>query len=141
MIQRIQTIWLLLASAAAGSTLFLSFFSGNKLMEDKLPGFVEATALSTLLTTVVFICVACTALVLVFLFKNRKMQLWLTLGNTALSLLGILLMWNHTANYVAGQNRLDLTSMVYFTIPVFLLLAAGGIYKDEKLVKSMDRLR
>ncbi|HRI20814.1 MAG TPA: DUF4293 family protein, partial [Panacibacter sp.] len=42
-------------------------------------------------------------------------------------------------NYLEG--RIDLTSVFAFAVPVFLLLAARGIYKDEKLVKSADRLR
>jgi hypothetical protein len=36
---------------------------------------------------------------------------------------------------------MDLTSLLAFAIPVFLVFAARGIWKDEQLVKSVDRLR
>jgi xanthosine utilization system XapX-like protein len=34
-----------------------------------------------------------------------------------------------------------LTSVIVVAVPVLQILAAIGIYKDEKLVKSVDRLR
>ena len=41
--------------------------------------------------------------------------------------------------YTTGGIALG--SMASFAIPVFLILAGSGIYKDDKLVKSLDRLR
>jgi hypothetical protein len=35
----------------------------------------------------------------------------------------------------------SLTSLLYLAVPVCLFLAARGIRKDDKLVKSLDRLR
>jgi hypothetical protein len=42
---------------------------------------------------------------------------------------------------VEGESGYNLTSLLAVAIPVFLILAARNIYRDEKLVKSMDRLR
>jgi hypothetical protein len=39
------------------------------------------------------------------------------------------------------SGNMALTSVFALAIPVFLLLAISGIWKDEKLVKSLDRLR
>jgi hypothetical protein len=39
------------------------------------------------------------------------------------------------------EGNFDLTSLISIAIPILLLLAGRNIYKDEKLVKSMDRLR
>jgi hypothetical protein len=36
---------------------------------------------------------------------------------------------------------MSLTSVFALAIPVFLVLAINGMWKDEKLVKSLDRLR
>jgi hypothetical protein len=39
------------------------------------------------------------------------------------------------------ESNTDLTALISLAIPVFLVLAAVGIYKDEQLVKNADRLR
>ena len=36
---------------------------------------------------------------------------------------------------------ITLSAVIYFAIPIFLLLAFLSIRKDEKLIKSLDRLR
>jgi hypothetical protein len=36
---------------------------------------------------------------------------------------------------------LSLYSALSFLVPVFFILAIIGIYKDQKLLKSLDRLR
>ncbi|HEX5023860.1 MAG TPA: DUF4293 family protein, partial [Agriterribacter sp.] len=38
-------------------------------------------------------------------------------------------------------GALSLWSGLYFLIPILLILAMIGIYKDTKLIKSIDRLR
>jgi hypothetical protein len=43
--------------------------------------------------------------------------------------------------YHLNNAVITLGAVIYFAIPVFLLLALWGIRKDEKLIKSMDRLR
>jgi hypothetical protein len=138
MIQRIQTIWLLLASACAFITLKLSFYSGNKIIDDQKQ-FVHLTANENMLLTILSVAVGIAALILVFLYKDRKMQMRLTLLNLVISLFNIYLYINETKNFMEG--RVDWSSLFVFLIPVFLFLAVKGIYSDQKLVKSMDRLR
>lgn len=138
MIQRIQSIWLLLASVCAFLTLKLSFYSGNKMVENQKQ-FSHLTANENMLLTILSVAVGIAALILIFLYKDRKMQLRLTLLALFISLLNIYLYFTASKNFVEG--RIDWSSVFVFLVPVFLLLAARGIYKDQKLVKSMDRLR
>ena len=138
MIQRIQTIWLLLASACAFITLKLSFYSGNKIVDDQKQ-FIHLTANENMLLTILSVAVGIASLILVFLYKDRKMQMRLTILNLVISLFNIYLYINETKNFMEG--RVDWSSLFVFLIPVFLFLAVKGIYRDQKLVKSMDRLR
>lgn len=140
MLQRIQTVWLLIASALGFATLSnsISFYSGNKLVEN-VSKFVPLTARENIFILILTVSIAVAALVTVFLFKDRKMQLKVTMGVFAVSLANIGLYYLQTKNYVEG--KMDLTSLLAFAIPVFLLMAARGIWKDEQLVKSVDRLR
>mgnify|MGYP001016442623 CR=1 FL=1 len=140
MLQRIQTVWLLIASALSFATLSnsISFYSGNKLVEN-VSRFVPLTARENIFILILTVSIAVAALVTVFLFKDRKMQLKVTLGVFAVSIANIGLYYLQAKNYVEG--KMDLTSLASFAIPVFLLMAARGIWKDEQLVKSVDRLR
>lgn len=138
MLQRIQTVWLLIASALGFATLKFSFFSGNKLVEN-VKQFVSLNAKENIFILIVTIAIAVAALVTIFLYKDRKMQLKITIGILLVSILNIVLYYLQTKNFIEGNT--DLTSLLTFAIPVFLILAARGIWKDEQLVKSVDRLR
>jgi peptidoglycan/LPS O-acetylase OafA/YrhL len=90
------------------------------------------------------------ALFCIFLFKNRKLQFRLTILNIFLSLAAIALQYfevQDAANKIqsAGQQISSASYLPGAFLPVlifiFLILAARGIYKDEKLIKSLDRLR
>jgi hypothetical protein len=58
-----------------------------------------------------------------------------------LSLLNLLLYFLATRDFIPTDWSFNLTGIAALAIPVFLILAVRGIYKDEKLVKSADRLR
>lgn len=135
MIQRIQSIWLLLAAAASFASLKLTFYSGYK--SNNL--FEELKGSSNFLLMILSVAVGLLALITIFLFKNRKLQIRLTLLGIVLQAAVLLLYFQQTKNYVQGNYTL--TSAISFIIPVFFILAWLGIRKDEKLIKSMDRLR
>lgn len=140
MLQRIQTIWLLLASICAFLTMKLSFYSGNILVNNQKQ-FQSLTAATpgNLILLVLTVAVAIAALVVIFLYKDRKMQLKIALAVVGLAIVNIFLFVTATEKFVEGTY--DLTAPVVIAVPVFVLLAIRGIYKDEKLVKSVDRLR
>lgn len=155
MIQRIQTIFLLLAAIAAAVMFFfpLAIFYGNHNFElyiyqlnffDPNPSLeVGEYFLLPLLGVVVIIIFI--SLLSVFSFKSRKRQMMFIKVDMALTL--ILL-----AGYFFGYIRLledfvgnppeyQFASFMPVLVFLFLLLANRGVQKDEKLIRSMDRLR
>jgi Domain of unknown function (DUF4293) len=139
MIQRIQSIWLLLAVIAAILTFKFSFYSGNIAGPDQVKVFKSLVAPGNIAILVITVAVAVMALVAIFLYKNRVLQMRLSLAAMVLSLLNIVLYYNQTLHFIEGN--FDLTALISLSIPVFLVLAVKGIYNDQKLVKSLDRLR
>lgn len=135
MIQRIQSIWLLLAASAALAALKFSFYSGVK--ENNV--FAELNGTAHFLLLILTVTVALAAVVGIFLFKNRKLQMQLCLLGLLLQIAVVFFYMNQTQKFV--QGTFSLTSALTFLVPVFFLLAFLGIRKDEKLIKSMDRLR
>ena len=139
MLQRIQTIWLLLAAACGFLTLKFSFFSGNKLDTANMKVFEYLTASGSIILLILTVSVFVAALISVFLYKNRTLQLRIVLVALLVGLLNIFLYYRETTKFVDGTY--SFTAILTLVVPVFLVLAARNIYKDEKLVKSMDRLR
>lgn len=135
MIQRIQSVWLVLAAAASFAALKFSFYSGTK--ENNV--FAELNGQSHFLLLILGVATALTALFALFLFKNRKLQMQLSLLGLLLQVVTLILYFNKISEFTKGTFAL--TSVFSFAIPVFFLLALLGIRKDEKLIKSMDRLR
>jgi hypothetical protein len=139
MIQRIQTILLLLATAAAFLTLKFSFSSGNSIAADQTKKFGHLTAAGYPLLLVLTIAVGIAAFISVFLYKNRRLQLRIIFATMIISLLNLVLYYYQTQKFTEGSY--DLSALIALAIPIFLLLAIRGIYKDQKLIKSLDRLR
>lgn len=141
MLQRRQTLWMLLAVACAVLTLKFSFFSGNR--PGTAPGagttFQYLTATGNVFLLILTVAIIVAGLVNVFNYKNRKLQLRVTIAILLVSLLNIFLYYKQTQNFVQGNY--DLTALLSLAIPVLLVLTARGIAKDQKLVKSADRLR
>jgi DMSO/TMAO reductase YedYZ heme-binding membrane subunit len=140
MLQRRQTLWLLLAAVSAVLTFKYSFFSGNKGVAPDKP-FQYLTATSNMVILILSVALVSAIVIDIFLYKNRKLQLRIALAAAALSVLNIFLYYRETKKFAVGEGNYDLTSILVFAIPVFLIFAISGIYKDQKLVKSLDRLR
>jgi hypothetical protein len=153
MLQRIQTVWTLLAALCAALTFKFAFYFGNMkvglngiapLEVKALPTFgagsVSAGSGSVLILIVTVIIIAGT-IINIFNFKARSKQLWITIGLLFLSLLNILLYWWKSGVPPFESGSYSVGMLLSLAIPVFLFLAARGIRKDEKLVKSADRLR
>jgi hypothetical protein len=139
MLQRIQSVWTLLAAICAALTFKFSFYSGNKLVGSNGHLFQSVTATSGVLILLLSVIITAGALVNIFNYKNRRRQIWITIGLIVLSLFNIFLYYRASQNFVEGTY--DLTALLALLIPFFLILAVRGMMKDEKLVKSADRLR
>ncbi len=86
-----------------------------------------------------------TAIVSIFLFKNRKIQMRLTLLSFIITVAGIVwsfVFYSQALKELNDQPYKDeLGRFLPLLALVFTMLAYRFIRKDEKLVKSMDRLR
>ena len=137
MLQRIQSIWLLLAGVAAILTIKLPFYSG--IQEPTIP-YNELNAVTGgIVLLLVTITIAVIAFVTIFLYKNRTIQLRLCVVAIIMEALLIFLYYRQIAIYTKGTFAL--TSILHMCILLFFVLAARGINKDEKLIKDSDRLR
>ncbi|MBB5636072.1 FlaA1/EpsC-like NDP-sugar epimerase [Pedobacter cryoconitis] len=152
MIQRVQSIWLFLASAALflllilpiltvqGNTGDLSFqISG---IYQKVNNISQKTASFTALFGGT-ILTALICLANIFNFKNRTLQKRIVL----LTLILILVLIGWTASYALNTPNLLQSSTIgtgaflpLLSI-IFCLLAIRGINQDDKLIRSADRLR
>jgi hypothetical protein len=141
MIQRLQSIWLLLAAAAAFCSLQFSFYSGNIIAANQAKSFAALNAQSNLLLLILSAGVGIASLISIFLYKNRKTQLRIVLVTLLVSIINLVLFFTQTKKFVPGEGDFNLTAIFAVVVPVFLILAMRGIRKDEKLVKSLDRLR
>jgi Domain of unknown function (DUF4293) len=153
MLQRKQTIWALLAVVCAVLTFKFAFYFGNMkvglngiapLEVKALPtygaGSVSAGSGSTFILIVTSILIAGT-LINIFNYKSRSKQLWITIGLLVLSLLNIFLYYWKSGVPPFESGSYSIGMIFTLAIPVFLLLAAQGIMRDQRLVKSADRLR
>ncbi|MEN9458003.1 MAG: hypothetical protein RL135_577 [Bacteroidota bacterium] len=140
MLQRIQSIWLLLAATMSALSLKFSFFSGNKLNpETNVKEWIEYTAAQGSLNAILTIAICVATLVCIFMYKDRKRQLLINISILVVALLNIVLYFNASKTFT--ESNTDLTALISLSIPVLLILSAIGIYKDEQLVKKADRLR
>jgi hypothetical protein len=97
-----------------------------------------------LLIAIISVLVPVIAVITIFLFKNRKLQVRLTLINLILEIaliaaivfVTIPLTGNHSAQILPGF-RVILPVLCL----ILLILGYRGIKKDDELVKSYDRLR
>ena len=139
MIQRIQTIYLFFASLCGWALFGLPFATGTPttsgILQDGAFNIYDNIGLLILAGAMASI-----ALLSIFLFNNRKLQM--NVGKLNLIVGFALMAW-------AGYWFFEVTQIASFGIglvfPVLFLLltliANKNILKDEKLVRSADRLR
>ena len=139
MIQRIQTVWLFLAALFAALTYKFPFYSGNILNKENFQIFEKLKASSNFLVLLFTAGLIAGTIFITFMYKNRKQQMGLTAAAAGLSIINIILYFTELKKFISGN--MSLTSVFALAIPVLLILAINGMWKDEKLVKSLDRLR
>jgi hypothetical protein len=157
MIQRIQTIWLLLATVVILGLFIFPYLNytdlvglGKKLFVTGEYSAVNNESVkqsSFILQTIATIVVALVPLITIFQFKNRKLQIKLIYVSIAfIALLGVWMYFSSVAtlDLISQSFGANNIGVGFFLLPVsiiFLAMAIGGIRKDEKLIKSADRLR
>ena len=138
MIQRIQTIWLLLVAIFAAVTFRFPFYTGDW-VKDIIPSPIDLNARTTIWLSILTVLTGAVAFVNIFLFDNRKLQLKLCYLGIFLSVVLIIVYFLEVANFINGS--IALWCIFHFGILTCYIMATRGIWKDEKLIKSMDRLR
>lgn len=136
MIQRIQSIWLLVASIVTFLTLKLSFYSGTLLFDNQYHQLNGTNNFGLMATT---ITLGILTLIIIFLYKTRVVQLRLCIVAIVIDLLLIYLYYRSTQHFTKGEYAI--TAAAHLIIIIALVLAASGINKDEKLIKDSNRLR
>jgi hypothetical protein len=140
---------MLLAVICAVLTFKFPFYQGNVVVGKyghdlrgltAWPHYINGTS-GSILITIVTIVLIIGILWNIFNYKNRGRQFWVALGLIVLSLVNILLYWIHSGKPDFEEGGFSLAALLSLAIPVFLIMAARGIRRDDKLVKSADRLR
>jgi len=155
MLQRIQSIYFLFASLALFA-LFLFPLVHNVYVDGK-PLTIMVTGVYQdangqqvhteffMALTIVAVLIAIIPLAVIFLYKNRKQQI--ALGwSTILVIIGFSFWMAKTVEGVMGSIQIDTHNwgigLLLSSISiVFIILAVNAVKRDEKLVKSADRLR
>src|SRR5688572_5938974 len=89
MIQRIQSLYLLLAAAAGTATWFLNLWKAR--LSNNTESYFNAQ--SSFLVFVVYMIIVLLALICIFLYKNRKLQFRLTVIDILFAIAAIALQY------------------------------------------------
>jgi Domain of unknown function (DUF4293) len=145
MIQRIQSIFLLLSGIAFFSLFMVPFATSEvvipQIFNDMVYNIQDSPILLALCILGGLISIGA-----IFLFNNRPLQLKMsyiaTVFSILLPLVAILLVFNEGTSG-AHADKIDDKLGIYlpFISLIFSILAGRYIHKDENTVRSMDRLR
>jgi hypothetical protein len=144
MLQRIQTIYLLIALLLASLLAFrVPFWATDEGAGLFLMDFFHLDNLLFSAIPVLFFLSALLSLVGIMMFRQRLKQVLCNRINIAINflLLGIIV---YGLLSLPGENQFSEKGIGVFipiAVIVFLALANKAILRDEKLVKSVDRLR
>ncbi len=141
MIQRIQSLWLLVVAIAAFATYTLTLYIGRQ-ADGTIKEFLLA---DNFLLVILIISLGILATICLFLFKNRKLQFRLSVLGVLFSLGFLALEYIKVEDFkqenLIQSGSYQIGALLPIVMVIFFFLAARGVYRDEKLVKSMDRLR
>src|SRR5947207_6881391 len=120
MVQRLQTVWLFLASIFAFMTFKFPFYSGNVVSSTnqlELKKFIASYDILTLIITAV-LGVGC--FIIIFLYKNRRLQFRLSITMLVLSILNVFVYFTSLGKFLNGD--LSFAAIFALSIPIFLFL-------------------
>ena len=149
MIQRIQTLYLLIATALMAVAIFTpvaQFFDGTQeytLTAFALKDAAGVTVQPALYMGILLAVAGLLPFIVVFLFKNRQLQIRLCGAEIVLLLGSVIVMGIY---FYLSTRLFDVSSLkVGIAMPliaiIFVALAIRSIFRDEVLVRSLDRIR
>lgn len=154
MIQRVQSIWLLLASftliclffipiltKSVNNTSYLLYLDGHHqalATPDSTAVTVSPIGAMIINGIAILLCLIC-----IFQFRNRAMQKRLIMINMILIIATAVLTTLNASLFPGGisGSSIHIGSSLFVLAIVFCMLAIRGIKKDEQLLRSADRLR
>ena len=146
MIQRKQTLWLFLAALLSAGVFYFDLYTAHIMASgaDTIFRLRTSDHFPSLLLALVMCALP---LISIFMFQHRKRQVNLTMISMVATVGFIALTLWRVADFV-GKQALAPANSTYWVgsvLPVIsfilLILAIVGVRKDQKLVKSADRLR
>lgn len=153
MIQRIQSVYLLLALLLIGSLFFMDMAlltSGTSNYSLTHLGILEVTSdgmnlvMPSLALSILLWVTSIALVITIFLFKKRLLQIriaGLTLGLLA-GLAGLIFFFGKSgAKELSAELSFTWAIVLPIVSIVLIVMAIRAIGKDEALVKSLDRLR
>jgi peptidoglycan/LPS O-acetylase OafA/YrhL len=148
MIQRVQTLWMILAAIAVFLTIKFSFYSGTLVLQNTVDTMTNLAtdgsyhlvkATDNFLILILTSALGTGIIINIFLFKHRSIQIRIIIAAILVECLIVFLYIRETNNY--SQGNFNVWSILHILIIVFLILSAKGIYNDSKLIKESNRLR
>lgn len=154
MIQRIQSIFLLVSSILMGiflTTPIARFITNNQeniiLQASGFKNIANQNELLNATTPLLILCIIILliSLISIFLFKKRILQIRLCIYNILLNIGLIGLFVFYYLNFINNHDISEKMFTIFTPVPlaniILLILAFRGIRKDEVIVKAYDRLR
>ena len=144
MLQRIQTVYLLVAIILSGIVSFFVPFWPDQEMEDVYLESLFQTGEAVLVAVpVLFMMSGLISVITLLSFKTRTKQIVFNRLNIVINflLLGIIVYHLLMLPGETVVSKKGIGVFIPLIVIVFLALANKAIIKDEKLVKSVDRLR
>jgi peptidoglycan/LPS O-acetylase OafA/YrhL len=139
MIQRQQSLWLLLSVICGILSFNFPFYTGTRMNASNMLEMAILDGAANFFYILLTGANIVLALVTIFLYKDRKLQLRLAMVGIVTSLALFIM-------YVTGMQKFEkgnlaLTSLLVLGIVAGFVMATRGIRKDQQLIKSIDKLR
>lgn len=154
MIQRLQSLYLAISSLGLFCLYFLPIAKFNSLKEYvfflygvKVAGgeFIEGEYTKFIILLILNAIIVLLLVFVIFQFKKRYVQIKLVRLAILLTTIFIAIIFFYYTEKISLQLMSKTEYTFYSAIPILSLLlqilALGAIYKDDRLVKSADRLR
>ncbi len=142
MIQRKQSLWLLIA-AFLNAGVFMFGVYRYHIMENGVDTMKEVRVNDHFPSLLIALVMTVLPLVTIFMFRNRKRQITMSFVSilSVCSFVTIALSRTRNLGALPSSESYWVGAVLPVASLVFLFMAVIGIRKDEKLVRSVDRLR
>ena len=104
MVQRLQTVWLFLASIFAFMTFKFPFYSGNVVSSNNQLELKKFIASFDILTLIITCVLGMGCFIIIFFYKNRRLQFRLTIALLILSILNLVIYFTSLGKFLNVIN-------------------------------------